>query len=171
MAIQSITINGSIFPVLRIHDVSMIPEAQEKHGIQVKTWRVETHIPEMRNGIFTPKVIMAVFFSAHAFDVARPIRTPLALVEKRMGVSGVLRAYRYDEFGYFERPDFIHKLNGLVGCTAMLNLCFYLLEKMLNIKTRSLHSIYIVDKSYLDNDNDDDEPFDTSLECLFHQDI
>ena len=171
MAIQSMTVNGSIFPVLRIHDVSMIPEAQEKHGIHVKTWRVETHIPEMRNGIFTPKVIMAVFFSAYAFDVASPIRTPIALVEQRIGMSRVLKVYRYDENGYFERPDFIYELNGCIGCTTMLNLCFYLFEKMMDIKTRSLHSIYLVDKPYLDNDNDDDEPFDTSLERLFHQDI
>ena len=126
----------------------------------------------MRCGIFTPRVIMAVFFSANAFDVACPIRTPIALVvEKRIGMSRVLKAYRYDENGYFERPDFIHELNGCIGCTTMLNLCFYLLEKMLNIKTRSLHSVYVVDKSYLDNEKDDDEPFDTSLERLFSQDM
>ena len=147
----------------------MIPEAQEKHGIQVKTWRVETHIPEMRSGIFTPKVIMAFFLSAHAFDVVYPIWTPLALIEQRIGMSRVLKAYRHDEHGYFEKPDFIHELNGLIGCTTMLNLCFYLLEKMLNIKTCSLHSIYIVDKSYLDNDRDYGEPFDTSLEQLLSQ--
>ena len=171
MAIQTITVNGNIFPVLRIHDVSMIPEAQEKHGIQVKTWRVETHIPEMRSGIFTPKVIMAVFFSAHTFDIANPIQTPIALVEKRIGMSRILKAYRCDEYGYFKRPDFSHGLNGFIGCTMMLNLCFYLLEKMMDIKTSSLHSICLVDKSYLDRDQDDDEPFDTSLEHLFLQDI
>lgn len=164
MTVLSVIVNGSKFPVLYMHDVSMTKEAQEKHHIRVKTWRVETHMPVSQNNIFTSDVVMVVFFSPDTFDPVNPIYVPICLLEKKIGATKLLEAYHYDGHGYVEQSKFTHTLNGFLGCTSSLNLCFYLLKKIIGTETRSMYTIYFVDRHYLDNDKDNDEPCDRSLE-------
>ncbi|GEM_PF-5807905 len=166
MTISSVIVNGTAFPVLYMHDVSMTEEAQQQHHIMVKTLRVETHMPVLQASIFTPDVVMAIFFSPDMFDPAGPIYAPVCVLEKKIGGIKLLQAYHCDANGYSEKSKFTHTLNGFLGCTSSLNLCFYLLKKIMGIETRSMHTIYFVDKNYLDDDKDDDEPCDTSVEEL-----
>jgi hypothetical protein len=81
----------------------------------------------------------------------------------------LLEAYRYNGHSYFKEVQFTHTLNGFLGCASFLSLCFYLLKIIAGIETSSMHIIYFVDKIYLDNDQEDDEPCDTSLEKFLNE--
>lgn len=170
MTVSSVTLNGSMFPVLSMCDASMTKEAQKKYGIIVDTRRIETHIPVFEDSIFTSDVVMAAFFSIDTFDVTGNICAPVCLIEKKIGATKLLEAYSYDEHnGYSKEAKFMFMLDGFLGCTSFLNLGFYLLKVIAGIETRSIYTIYFVDKNYLDNDKDDDESCDTGLEAFLQQ--
>lgn len=164
---SSISVNDTEFLVLSLQDASMIPEAQEKHNIRMKSWRVETTISPKENSIFTPDVVMAAFFSADIFDPGDHIYTPVCLIEKKVGGDmKMLEAYYYDERTYSQKGKFTHTLNGFLGCTSFLNLGFYLLKILAHRETRSIYMIYFVDKHYLDTDKDDEQDCDTSIDTF-----
>jgi hypothetical protein len=169
MTVSSLTLNGRKFLVLFIHDVSMTEEAQKKHGISVKTWRVETHIPTLQDSIFTPDVVMAAFFSGDILNMVHCMYASVCLLEKKIGAIKLLEAYSYDEYGYSEGAKFTLTLNGFLGCTSFLNLGLYLLKTIAGVETRSMYTIYVVDKNYLDADTDNNTSCDTCLETFLRQ--
>ena len=164
--IPSVTVNGITFPVLYIHDVSMTEEAQREYDITVKDWRVETRLSDVNSITVTPDVCMVAFISSDVMDLKETIVAPVMLIEKMVGGVKSLEAYDCLGDGGSRRTDFVHELNGFLGCTQFLNLGFYLLEKIAGLKTRSLSMIYFVDRQYLNN-RPDDEPPDMSLDEFF----
>lgn len=169
MSLSSVMINDTTFPVLFIHDVSMIQEAQKRYSIKVKTLRVETNIPILQDSMFTPDVVMVAFFSDDVLHITDRMRAPVCLLEKKMARTKLLEAYHYNGHGYSKEAQFTHTLNGFLGCRSFLNLGFYLLNMLVGIETSSIYTIYFVDKTYLDSDKEDNESCDTSLEKFFKQ--